>query len=122
MAEAPSEIKFKYIFADDYNPVYVNGAYGGATARGEIVANFFLERQALLTSVTHAVDKEGTLGKEIARTPKEEMPAVVRYVSAGIVLSVETAKLIHAWLGEQIQEAEQSGERLRANIREKYGG
>lgn len=38
------KINFKYKFSDAYNPVYVNGAYGGVNPRGEIVINFYFER------------------------------------------------------------------------------
>lgn len=32
--EKPEKIKFKYIFKDDYNPKYVNGAFGGISPQG----------------------------------------------------------------------------------------
>ena len=31
-----SILKFKYIFDNNYNPKYINGAYGGITPKGEI--------------------------------------------------------------------------------------
>ena len=36
-------IKYKYIFRDNYNPKYANGAYGGLTPRGEILLIFFMK-------------------------------------------------------------------------------
>lgn len=44
--DCPS-IKIKYIFRDHYNPVYANGAYGGITPSGEIVASFYFEKHPL---------------------------------------------------------------------------
>lgn len=99
-------VKFKYIFSDDYNPVYVNGAYGGVTARGEIVVNFYLERHALPYSVTHSLEQGGAVGEQVAREPEDSARTLVRFVTNGIVLSAEHAKSIHAWLGKHIEAAE----------------
>lgn len=46
-ASPPEVVEYKYIFADDYNPVYANGAVGGPGTRGEIAINFFVERPAV---------------------------------------------------------------------------
>jgi len=45
-------ITYKYIFEKDYNPLYVNGAQGGINPLGEIVIDFYLERNAIPVSQT----------------------------------------------------------------------
>ena len=35
------EIKFEFKFSDDFNPQYVNGAFGGISTQNEIVMNFY---------------------------------------------------------------------------------
>lgn len=35
--QLPSQLTFKYIFDDDYNPTFANGVYGGVTPSGEFV-------------------------------------------------------------------------------------
>jgi hypothetical protein len=43
----PKKVNIIYKFPKDYNPIYVNGAYGGATPKKEIIINFFLERMPI---------------------------------------------------------------------------
>ena len=97
-----NSIKFKYIFSKDYNPKYVNGAYGGITPRGEITINFYLERQGLPISQTNEITPEGKLGSEIDTEPKDLQKSMIRFVDTGIILNVTSAKEICAWLQEKI--------------------
>lgn len=103
------KVKCKYIFADDYNPVYVNGAYGGSNARGEIVINFYLERAALPNSVTFDIDDNKL--KEITSEvePKDLKDSFVRFISTGVILDYKNAKVIHEWLGGHIKKIEDAG-------------
>lgn len=106
MPQQKRELKFKYIFDNDYNPLYVNGAHGGVTPRGELIVNFYLERQPLPNSITHEITSNGTIGPEINADPTDLGSSLVRVVSSGVVLSHQTAKDIHYWLGEKIKEME----------------
>ena len=88
MSKHEPKISFKYIFKYDYNPVYVNGAHGGISPRGEIVANFYLERPPLPNEITHAINPDGSIGAEvIAVDPENLNSSIVRYVSNGVVLN-----------------------------------
>ena len=100
------EVKFKYIFEDSYNPVYVNGAQGGINPQGEIVINFYLERLALPTSQTHEVKEDGRLGEMIASEPADLGQSFVRVIKNGVVLNLAAAKSIHDWLGQNIENLE----------------
>lgn len=98
----PSEnqsFKIKYIFQDDYNPIYINGAYGGVTPSGEIVANFYFERHPLPNSETWTQDKQDLEPKDLANS-------AVRVVETGIIISPKTARNIAEWLLEKIRLAE----------------
>ncbi len=106
MSNKNPEFKFKYIFTYDYNPVYVNGAHGGVTPRGELVVNFYQERQPLPNAITHELNPNGTIGKEVAVEPDDLNKSLVRFVSNGVVLSHQTARELHYWLGEKIKEVE----------------
>jgi hypothetical protein len=104
--QAPS-ISFKYIFKYDYNPVYVNGAHGGVSPRGEIIANFYLERQPLPNEISHAINQDGSIGTDVvAMEPANLSNTIVRFVSSGVVLNYQNAKVMHSWLGEKITELE----------------
>ncbi len=100
------EIKFKYIFEEGYNPKYVNGAYGGVSPMGEIIVNFYLERIPLPKEDIHELNTEGQIGSIKERNPKDFNNIMIRYIQSGIVLSLEQAKSIYAWLGNNIEEAE----------------
>ena len=106
MAQNKPELKFKYIFDYGYNPVYVNGAHGGVSPRGELVMNFYLERMALPESITHEINPNGTIGKETAAEPDDLAQSMVRFIESGVVMNYQNARELHLWLGERIKEME----------------
>jgi hypothetical protein len=109
------ELKFKYIFDYCYNPVYVNGAHGGVSPRGELIMNFYLERMALPESITHEINPNGTIGNEINAEPDDLKNSLVRFIETGVVMSYHNAKELHLWLGDRIKEME-ALEQAKANI------
>lgn len=98
------QIIFKYLFAEDYNPVYVNGAHGGVSPRGELVVHFYLERPGIPVAITQEVNSNGTIGQVIEEVPEDFSQTLYRAVESGIVLNSESARTIHGWLGERIKE------------------
>ncbi len=98
------EVTFKYIFTYDYNPVYVNGAHGGISPRGDLVVNFYLERPPLPNEVTHELTPSGTIGAETSVEPEDFAQSLVRFVPTGVVLNYHTARELHHWLGEKVRE------------------
>jgi hypothetical protein len=108
MSNKKQGITFKYIFKYDYNPVYVNGAHGGVSPRGEIVANFYLERQPLPNEITHAINPDGSIAADVVGVDPENLEStIIRYVSSGVVLNLQNAKALHSWLGDKVAELEQ---------------
>lgn len=101
-------VRFKYKFPDHYNPKYVNGAYGGIGPRGELVVNFYLERQPIPKEETYKVSEKGALGEPFDRTPEDLRSQIIRFVQTGVVLNLESAKSIHKWLGDHINNLEQA--------------
>lgn len=102
--DAERQIQFNYVFPENYNPLYCNGAFGGVSTRGEIIANFFFERMTIPKSMTHLVNPDGTLSGIVSVDPEDVDNNIVRYVTTGIVLSEESAESIYAWLGTQLQD------------------
>lgn len=98
-----SSIKFKYIFDDNYDPDYVNGAFGGVNPDGELVINFYMDRIPIPYETEHFINEDGSLGDEVVVTKPEEMK-VRRVVKNGVVLSRETAVNIYKWLKDQLIE------------------
>jgi ssDNA-specific exonuclease RecJ len=102
-----NKIKCKYIFSDDYNPIYVNGAQGGINTQGEIVVNFYLERKALPVSQTYELEGEQiNITKEIEAEPSDLKNSFVRVIENGIIMNYQTAKEIYKWLGNHIEKLE----------------
>jgi len=100
------QIIFKYLYAEDYNPVYVNGAHGGISPRGELVVHFYLERPGVPVSITHEVTPGGTIGAELDEVPADFKQTLYRAVESGIVMNYESARTFHLWLGERLKELE----------------
>ena len=100
---AENKITFKYKYPDDYNPQYINGAQGGINVQGEIVVNFYFERLPLPNSITHEISNDGALGNVVSTEPKDLPDSVLRYVQSGVVMNLEVAKQVHAWLSKHIQ-------------------
>lgn len=113
MSNKKPEITFKYIFNYTYNPVYVNGAHGGLTPRGELVMNFYLERPPLPSEMTHEINPNGTIGEVVGEEPSDLKSSMVRYIDNGVVLNYESAQNLHYWIGERLKEME-AIERARA--------
>jgi len=101
------KITFKYIFKDDYNPTYINGAFGGINPQGEIVANFYLERIALPNSTTQIVEENGSLGDIVQKDPKDLDESCVRFIQYGIIMNLDTAKQLKKWLEDNIKNLEE---------------
>lgn len=106
MSNKKPEITFKYIFNYTYNPVYVNGAHGGLSPRGELVMNFYLERPPLPSEITHEINPNGTIGEVVGEEPSDLKNSMVRYIDNGVVLNYESARNLHYWIGERLKEME----------------
>ena len=100
------EIRFTYEYQDGYEPKYVNGALGGVSPRGEIIASFFFEKPGMPTMVANEITSAGTIGSEIIEEPADLRTSFVRSVSSGIILTYENARNLHLWLGEKLKELE----------------
>ena len=107
MSQKKPEITFKYVFNYAYNPTYVNGAQGGFSPRGEMVINFYLERQPLPEAISHEITPEGSIGKETGSEPNDLAQSMVRFIDTGVVMSYENARVFHAWMGEKLREVEE---------------
>jgi len=116
------ELTFKYVFNYGYNPSYVNGAQGGFSPRGEMVINFYLERQPLPDSITHEITPEGAIGRETAVEPKDLSSSMVRFIDTGVVMSYENARVFHSWMGDKLRELEEIHKAQAAFEKTEHGG
>jgi hypothetical protein len=121
MSSKKPEMTFKYIFTYDYSPVYVNGAHGGISPRGELVMNFYLERQPLPNAISHEITSAGGIGPETDVEPSDLGRSMVRQVTNGVVLNYQTARELHFWLGEKVKEMEEIEQAKNAMAAEQAG-
>ena len=122
MSSNKPELTFKYVFNYGYNPSYVNGAQGGFSPRGEMVINFYLERQPLPDSITHEITPEGAIGRETEVDPKDLASSMVRYIDTGVVMNYENARVFHAWMGDKLREVEEIQKAQAAFEKTQHGG
>lgn len=104
-AKGVEKATFEYVFGDDFNPEYANGAIGGPTTQGEICVSFYVERGPLPYSQTFNVKADGQLGEELERDPRIEdgSVSVIRYVTSGVIMNRETAKRVYDFIGLHLQ-------------------
>lgn len=107
------DIKCKYIFKNDFNPIYVNGAQGGINPHGEIVINFYLERSALPISQTYKIEEGKLNPKELESEPSDLNNSFVRVIENGVIMNYQTAKEIHKWLGDHLTQLEKLSEKSK---------
>lgn len=100
------EIRFTYVVGGDYAPVFVNGAHGGVSPRGEMVINFYHERPSLPESITHELSPDGAIGREVQPDSDSVANTMVRSVDAGIIMTYDNARSFHLWLGDRLKEME----------------
>lgn len=100
------EIRFSYEYREGSEPQYVNGAIGGVSPRGEIIAHFFFEKPTLPKRVVSEITPAGAIGSETVEEPADMRSSFVRAVTGGIILNYENARNLHTWLGEKIKELE----------------
>jgi len=101
-----NNVKFVFKFDENYNPTYINGAFGGVSTQNEIVMNFYLERPPVPNTYVNPINQDGTLGEPISIDPVDYEQTVIRFVSTGVVCNEATAKSIYRWLGKQIEDLE----------------
>lgn len=79
------------------------GVYGALGNNGLINANFFVDRAVIPISESIEIDESGKiLGSP---TPEKDGDAV-REVQFGLLLDINTAKIVANWLNDRIKEFE----------------
>lgn len=98
------EISVHYIKSNTFRVIYAEGAHGGISPSGKIQMALYNERHPIPQETRHAVEEVGKdqvkFGKEIEEK-RIGRTGLVREVEAEILLDVEGAKRIGAWLLEQ---------------------
>ncbi len=102
---ANRNIKIRYLKSYDYKASLATGVYGGITANGMINANFFTDRTILPDSQLIEVNDSGV---QIGLPKDQKDGDLLREVQTGILMDLNTAKVIVAWLDSKIEEFEKN--------------
>lgn len=101
----PTGIRFHYIKSNFFRTVRSDGMIGGLNPHGDIVVNFYSERQPIPTQVVQEIKADMTLGSELDRKIRE---GIVREVEISISMNVQVAQAFRDWLSERIREFEEA--------------
>jgi hypothetical protein len=101
-ATLPTKVKFIFKKSDDYNLHFVNGLFGGFTAQGELVINFFFESRVVPD------EQEGKIeGTTINYIPVSTPMDFIREMKCGIIMTPQQAYTLRDWLNLKLNELEQ---------------
>jgi hypothetical protein len=103
MANIPKNYTFKFVKSPDFKTIKIDGLFGGATVKGEINANFYVDTIDLPRSQLFAVDSKGKITNEIIVPNKAES---IRELVVAINMDVITAKNVILWLNEKVSQIE----------------
>ncbi|OQY58539.1 MAG: hypothetical protein B6245_11335 [Desulfobacteraceae bacterium 4572_88] len=105
-----NNLRFKYVFPEDYCPAYVNTVHGGITARGELEIHFLHDRPPLPdTSEMTFIE-----GHPIQREFVADNVTGLRHVKTGVIMDYDSARRLHKWLTEKIGIFDSMMEKARA--------
>lgn len=103
-ATDPEKMKFAvtYPVAPAAQRFHVDGAVGGLTPQGLLAVSFYAEL------FPPPVETELIVSSD-TKTPGEErfakpQPAIQREIQTSIIMTLETARVLHAWLGEKVSQ------------------
>lgn len=102
------ELVFKHYFDDDYDPEYINGAFGGVLPTGELVVHFYMDRLPVPNETKTIFSDEGDIEDIITTDPKEFK--FRRVIKNGIIMSKDTAKSISEWLSSMLDDMEDASD------------
>ncbi len=100
----PKTLDFQYIKSNNFRVVHGDGVFGGVTPSSYITMGFYSERGSIPQKVTHEINSEGGLGRELERTGKS---GVAREIEVEVVVDLPTARGLVDWLGEHVSKLEQ---------------
>src|SRR5437660_12869815 len=102
----PSVLNFDYIKSSQFHVVHADGAFFALTTQGGLTISFFAERQPIPRRVTHKVNKDGSLGEELAEQ-RVVRDAIIRDTEVAVTMSADTATRVREKLDEILKQLEQ---------------
>lgn len=100
----PTEERVEFVFTedDDYRDIYVNGAFGGVSPRGDFRIDLYQESQIDAERIIHKLSEDGSLEEEIERSPKG--PQFLRAKKVRVTMTIDNAESVANWILRTIKE------------------
>lgn len=103
--ESNGELRAKYVFADDYEPDYITGAFGSIQPNGDLVIHFYAERIPIPYETVQSISENGMPGEEISIVkPDPSQFKLRRSIKNGAVMNKDTALGVYRWLKGQLKQ------------------
>lgn len=109
--------RFIYNKPENYEPIYVNGVFGGVTPRGELLSHFFFEYADIPEKEEINVE-DGNIVQEsrvITHGHEREEGEIVfqRDVKAGLIIPAHQIQSIINWMQEKLDKIMETQAQLR---------
>lgn len=98
------DLVFKHYFDDNYDPEYINGAFGGILPTGELVVHFYMDRLPIPNETKTIFSEDGVIEDNLTIDPEDFK--IRRVIKNGIIMSIDTAKSISDWLRGMVDDME----------------
>ncbi len=98
------KVKIRYIKAYDFKAALATGVFGGITSSGLINANFFSDRVVIPDSQTIELNE---IGEPQGEPIDQKDGDIVREMQSGVLMDVNTARVIAGWIQDKIKEHEE---------------
>jgi hypothetical protein len=99
------ELKYDYIKSNYFRVVHVDGVWGGVTPQLNIQMAVFNERSAIPKQTVQEIKADGSIGRAL---PEKTIArdALVREVEVDLIMNLQTAKKVIAWLQDKVDQIE----------------
>jgi hypothetical protein len=97
--DSGQRVTISYIKSNAFRVIFADGAYGGATPRGNIQFSFYNERNAIPQEAEIELIGGEVSSERITRT----RGGMVREVEVNVVLSLQSAREFKDWLEKRIE-------------------
>ena len=100
------KVKFHYLKTSQFSEIHVDGIFGGMAPNGKFIEmGIYAERFPIPVSTIHPISDDGTLGAEETAS-REGRDGIIRSVEANLIMNIETARMMAAWLKGKIKDLE----------------
>jgi len=103
----PARIKFIYGKSEDLQPVYINGAYGGISPKGELICSFYFEHPSIPKEERMPLVEGKPQTNQVTRldsiTHEADEMVMRRDIKATLIIPVQEISSIANWMLDKLK-------------------